>query len=173
MLDLPAHPFPLIRSGGLFLILVGTAIVLGGLVPRRRGLLLAAGGVVAAAVVGLSAGALTRPLGWPTRAQILSLLIAVAFEIAAIVWVRHRLRSRGERTAALAILFVVGLHFLPMGVAFGPVIAVLGLATAINSAAGLRLFRAMPLQGFWLADGGLKIAAGALMFWFPPNLAWG
>jgi hypothetical protein len=173
MVALPAHPFPLIRAGGLFLAIVGIAILLGALLPRRRWLLLAAGAALAAVVVSVAALPLSRPLGVPTRAQVATLFFAVLVEVVAIAWVRSRLRTHPERSVVLAVLLVVGLHFLPMGVAFGPLIAVLGVLAAANAGVGLLLFRTTPLALLWVLDGLLKSVTGVFMFALAPRLAWG
>ena len=173
MIELQAHPSPLIRAGGLFLLIVGAAIVLGAIFPRRIWQVFVAGVALASAAVGFVAVPLTQPLGTPSRTQLVSLLVALAFEGVAIAWVGRRHRPHDERALVLAILAVVGLHFLPMGVAFGPVVAALGLLAAANAGAGLLLFRITPLRVFWLWDGLLKVTAGAVMFWLAPRLAWG
>ena len=58
---------------------------------------------------------------------------------------------------------MVGLHFLPMAVAFGPVVLVLGLAIMLNTTVGLWRLTGMNLQFLWLTDGLLKVTAGVMM----------
>ena len=164
-----AHPFPLLRIGGLLLLVVGTAIVAGGLVPRRAWPLFSAGatlGTVAAVMAGLS---ILRPTGRPTVLQVVSLVVAVVVEIVGIVWANATLRSKGERTLILVTLLVVGVHFLLMAPAFGPMFVVLGACSIGNATVGLR---SRPWSLFWAVDGGLKAAVGAVMLLIAPRLAW-
>ena len=107
------HMFPMIRGGGLFLLVMGVGVILGALWPRRRMTMLIAGGAGATLAIILTADVLARPLGAPTRLQFWALAAAIALEIVLIRVVVARYKRAGERPFLLAILFVVGLHFLP------------------------------------------------------------
>ncbi len=76
-----ATQFPLAAGGGVFLSIVGAAIVLGALRFRSRNVLLAAGAVLATIFTALVAPTLTARAGVPTIAQIIWLAAAVAAEI--------------------------------------------------------------------------------------------
>lgn len=161
-----ADVYPLIRSGGLFVMLIGAAIVLGSIWFRSRNALLGLGATIAAVAVSLSAARLAAPYGVPTFAQVAWLVTAVVAEVVALVFVIRRFAPHGERAVLLAILVVVGMHFLPMAPAFGPLAAVLGVVCAVNALAAVRI-SGYPLRAVWAIDGGLKIAVGALMWWLP------
>lgn len=75
----------------------------------------------------------------------------------------RRLWQRGERTVTLGVMAVVGGHFFPMVMAFGPVVGVLGLVTIGNAAVGLWVARKSRLRMFWFVDGMLKLAFGGVM----------
>ena len=94
---LGVHPFPLIRGGGLFLLLVGLAIMVGAVAPRRLWASFIAGVIIASAVVALTAIRLAAPLGKPTPFQLDSLMVAVFIEVMAIGWLGSRLRAATER----------------------------------------------------------------------------
>ena len=51
MADFP-HTFPMVRAGGLFIVIMGVSVVCGGLFPGQRKLLLALGGVTATLAIG-------------------------------------------------------------------------------------------------------------------------
>ena len=68
----------MIRAGGLFILLMGIGVLLGGLWPRRRMALLMAGGAAATVAIILTANVLTRPLGMPTQIQFWALVAAIA-----------------------------------------------------------------------------------------------
>jgi len=166
-----AHPFPLIRGGGLFLLLVGLSIMVGAVGPRRLWASFIAGVIIASAVVTLTAIRLTAPLGRPTAFQLESLIAAVLIEVIAIGWLGSRLRAATERQRILSILLAVGVHFFVMGPAFGPLVVLLGLLSVANAVAGLRA-AATPWLVFWVIDGVLKAGIGGTMFWSAPRITW-
>jgi hypothetical protein len=163
-----AHSYPMAPSGGLFVFVLGLGIVLGAFFTRARYILLGASGGIAVLTLPAFARSLTAPFGVPSAIQIWSMVLAVAFEAAAIFLAIRRLRARGERAVNLGILIAVALHFLVMTPALGPVVVVLGVLTALNAWGGLRSQR-LSLQAHWLLDGSLKLVAGALL-WFAPRL---
>jgi hypothetical protein len=150
-------------GGGLFLAIVGAGIVLGALFPNKRDFLLICGFVVAAAALVIFGGRLMAPFGNPTRLQLWFLFCSIALEIVLFRFGMPRYRQAGERSARLASLFVVGVHFLPMAVALGPLCLALGIILCLCSGAGLWLRPSLPLNGLWAADGLLKIAFGSVM----------
>ena len=158
------HLFPMIRTGGLFILIMGVGVILGGLWPRRRIAMLIAGGAGATLAIMLTANVLTRPLGVPTRTQFWALAAAIALEMVLIGIVVARYKRAGERPFLLAILFVVGLHFLPMSITFGPLCAVLGLCAMANAGIGLSSLRGISLSRLWIIDGVLKLFFGGFMF---------
>jgi hypothetical protein len=103
------------------------------------------------------------PFGNPTRVQLWFLFGSIALEIALFRFGMPMWRRAGERSARLGSLFMVGLHFLPMAVAFGPMCLALGVALCVCSGAGLWLKPSLSLNGFWAADGLLKIMLGSVM----------
>ena len=159
-----ADLFPLIRAGGLFLMIVGAAILIGALRLRWRNPLLGAGAALATAATILTAAHLTAPYGIPTRFQIGSLVFAVLLEGVALAWAIRRFSRRGERAMTIAVLAIVGAHFLLMAPAFGPLIFLLGMLTLGNALAGAR-FQNYSLQTLWAMDGFFKLALGGAMFY--------
>lgn len=121
--------------------------------------------MVGAATATLAIVAFARPLafGAPTAIQLWFLFGALAAEGALIPLAVARYRQAGERAVLLAILFVVGLHFLPMAVTFGPLRAALGLALCAVAGAGLWLRPDLSLDRLWAADGLIKIGFGTAM----------
>ena len=162
-----AHAFPMVRAGGLFIFVMGLGVVLGAVFPARRRLLLIFGAVAATLTIILSAARLSAPFGPPTRTQLWFLFGSIGVEVFLIRLAVALYREAGERSLLLAILFVVGLHFLPMAVAFGPACAAMGASLSVCSGVGLWLRPSLPLNGLWAADGMLKIGFGALMFLVP------
>ncbi len=162
------HPYPLIRGGGLFLMVMGAGVVGGAVWRSVRWRLVAWSLGGAALVTTIFARGLARPLGQPTARQLVALAGALGLEWVLMRIVGYRFR-RGERQFELAVLFVVGLHFLPMALAFGPLLVLLGLLSVANAAAGIWIARETPLLVFWAVDGVMKMAIGALMFFVAPS----
>jgi hypothetical protein len=158
-----ADLFPLVRGGGLFLIIVGVAILLGALQFRWRNPLLGAGAALATAATIATAAHLAAPFGSPTLLQVGSLVVAVLLEIVVLAWAIRRFSSQGERVATIAVLAVVGAHFVLMAPAFGALIVLLGALTVANALARLH-FKTYALRTLWAVDGLLKLAVGGAMF---------
>lgn len=158
------YMFPMVRAGGVFILIMGVGVALGAVAPTRRRLLLISGALVATiAIIGLAAR-LSAPFGTPTRLQVWFLFGSIAAE-AVLVRVAVKLYlPAGERSLLLAILFAVGLHFLPMAVAFGPACAALGVTLCACAGFGLWLRPAIGLNRLWALDGIIKMAFGAAMF---------
>ncbi|WP_067179806.1 DUF6609 family protein [Microtetraspora niveoalba] len=162
------HPYPLIRGGGLFLIFVGLGF-LGSWTFNKYWLQFMIGGFIAGFTAsGLSA--LLPSLGSPSFAQIAGLVGSFVIEMGLIYLAITTTKDADERTQILSILFVVGLHFLPMGLAHGPLITTLGVLTAINALIGLRLARATPTPVFGVVDAVLKLGFGCVMLFAYPAL---
>lgn len=159
-----AYAFPMVRAGGVFILVMGVGVALGAVVPKRRRLLLVLGAVFATIAIVTLAGRLSAPFGPPTKLQVWFLFGSIAAE-AVLVRVAVRLyRLAGERSLLLGILFAVGLHFLPMAVAFGPACAALGVALCACAGFGLWVRPAIGLDTLWALDGITKMAFGATMF---------
>ena len=145
------------------MVIVGGAILLGALQFRWRNALLGAGAALATAATIITATRLGAPYGPPTRLQIGALIVAVLLEVVALSWVMRRFSPRGERALTIAVLSVVGAHFVVMAPAFGPLVVLLGLLTVANALAGV-YFRTYSLRTLWAVDGFLKMSLGAAMF---------
>jgi hypothetical protein len=158
-----SHWFPMIRAGGLFILIMGFGVICGGAFPSQRKLLLILGAAAATTAISLTAAALSRPFGIPTKTQFWALAAAILIEVILIRVVIARYKSAGERTFLLMMLLVVGFHFIPMAITFGPLCAILGVVAMANAATGLWLKRDIGLSRFWFLDGVLKIGIGGLM----------
>jgi hypothetical protein len=159
-----SRTFPMSSAGGLFILMMGIGVALGGIFSKHRKPLLVLGAVAGSIAIGVCVNALTRPLGMPTPMQFWALAAAILLQIVLIGVVVARYRRSGEYTLLLAILFVVGFHFLPMAIAFGPLCAILGVTTMANAGVGLWAKRDSSLKSYWIIDGALKIVFGGLMF---------
>jgi hypothetical protein len=153
----------MIRAGGLFILIMGCGVLLGALLPVYRKVFLGIAVAVASLAMVFLGPGLSASLGPPTRLQLMALIGAILIEGPLIRVAVARYRAAGERPLLLAILFVVGIHFLPMGIAFGPLCMGLGVALCFNAGTGLWLAPSLPLNALWSVDGLLKMAFGAAM----------
>ena len=153
--------YPMARRGGLFLVLIGAsliaAIALGGDELVSYPVFFAGLGL---AVVSLFvSGRLSD--GRPTRAQLLALAVALALEVVLFAILPRVLPpGTSEPVRWLWVLMIVGVHFLPMAVSFGPLFLLLGGACISNAALGL-LLPEVPFELFGFVDGALKLLVGA------------
>jgi hypothetical protein len=148
------------RRGGLFLVIVGAgliaAIALGRDTLVSYPVFFAGLGLAVASL--LVSGRLSD--GAPTRAQLLALAAALALEAVLFALLPRMLPpSTPERVRWLWALIIVGVHFLPMAVSFGPLFALLAGACISNAALGLLLPDA-PFGLFGVFDGALKVFVG-------------
>ncbi len=162
-----AHPYPMIRTGGAIILGAGLGWMLGLLAPGRRHIL-AGAGFALGVIVGMF---LQAPPGTPSPLQVGALIGAIVLEAALIVYVINKVADERERI--LWILFCVGLHFLPMGLSFGPTMVALGLINMAGAWYGLRIARTAPVAAIGAADFVAKIAAGALMVFAAPRWTFG
>jgi hypothetical protein len=162
-----SHPYPMIRSGGLFLIMIGTGIILGAIFPEHSWHAFGISVFVGSVALTLWARSLTAPLGIPTRSQIGTLIIAVIVELIFIYFLPRFFPPKTEHHFRLLILLIVGVHFLIMTPAFGPLITIVGILTIINAGLGLRTGTPIAFFKIWGIDGILKLSVGAIMLCFP------
>jgi hypothetical protein len=165
MFDLGAYAsaWPLAVLGGLFVLAMGIAVIFGSVIPRRRMALVWLGFLagLAAIVLGVTELGIDPPR--PTRFQTLSLIVAIALELAAFSFLMRPLYRRGERAVITGTLAIVGAHFIVMWPAFGPMIGALGIACCANAAAAW--FTSYSPRAAWFLDGVLKLGFGVLMAW--------
>jgi hypothetical protein len=162
-----AYAFPMVRAGGVFIFIMGAGVVLGALLPNKRRSLLIFGAAVATIAIVFLAARLSAPFGAPSRLQLWFLFGSIGAEAILVRVAVVLYRQAGERSLLLAILFAVGLHFLPMAVAFGPICAALGLTLCVCAGIGLWLTPDIPLNRLWASDGFIKMTFGAIMLLAP------
>ena len=155
------HPFPLIRGGGLFLMGIGAGFLLGWIFPMVWVPFAIVG--AAAGIVGSGLSALLPKLGpyqWP---QVAALIGAIFIEMGLIYLVVKRYQNADQRTLLFSILFVVGVHFVIMGAAHGPLILILGVLTMLNAGLACGDGDRCGLQGRRAASSGV----GRGFFYYP------
>jgi hypothetical protein len=157
------YPYPMTRGAGLFILLVGLGIAIGGLLGKKYVLrLLIVGGVLAVLSQILQVKGLTDFGGAPTQTQLYALYLGIVFEAVLIGLVVFFIRDRGSRKFWLWILLVVGIHFVVLAFAQGPPLFLLAILSIANALVGLRITNTSYLT-FWTIDGALKLAIGAWM----------
>ena len=153
----------MVRSGGLFILLVGLGILAGAALGENHLLPpLIVGAFLAIIAQSVFRSRLVRPLGSPTRFQVTALIGAIILEMNTTAVVAYEFHFRQSRSFWLWILLVVGGHFLIIAIAQGRLPFLLGVACVANAVVGLWLPQA-PLAIFWSIDGVLKIIVGSLM----------
>lgn len=165
MLASRPHPFPTVRSGGLFLILIGLTVMLSALFsgsrPMRPVIFIA--GTAIAILVGLILLRHRLAFGEQTAAQRKAVFAALFTEGIGVWLVVELVGTDDLRTLWLWLFLVVGLHFLVFSLVHGPKMLVLGVLVAANAAIGL-LLPSLPFLALALIDAVLKVGIGVLLF---------
>jgi len=164
MSDAGSYKYPMVRGSGAFLGCVGLGLILAILwaedAPVNTRLL------GYSAILGIVAIPIVRklfPLGRPKAIHILAMSGAVALELFLFWLVFSRLpKDTQPQTRWLWALLLVGLHFIPMGLALGRRIVILGVACAAVAASALFL-GLLPFSWTVVVDGILKVGFGASM----------
>lgn len=157
--------FPLMRGGGAFLVAIGLGILVGSFGSRKWR--------VVWLLMGAAIGILIMTIGGATRLifdkgvrppiwQSVVLGIAILVEGYLVGFVVRKFPDIDSRPFWMWMLFIVGAHFLILGLSHGPICALLAILCMANAWSGLRA-PAVDLRVFWAIDGALKIGAGALM----------
>lgn len=151
------HPYPLVRSGGLFLVLIGAGIIID--------VALSGAFIVGTALALISLMfAKVLSFGKPTRMQTVALALAIILEIVLLIIMANVLPAGITVSIRLMwILVIVGVHFLPMAVCFGPRFAIVGILCIVNGLAGLVLNN-VSSELFLIVDGALKVGFGLWLF---------
>jgi hypothetical protein len=163
------HPYPNIRGGGLFLVIVGMGLIVGGLLGEGRMVKLFYLSFLAACIALAVFGRRLRgSLGTPTQQQILSIPAAILLELILIVWVGHVFHGHPgqERSYILWLLLVIGIHFIVFALSMGPLMLLVAGLCILNAAVGL-LLPAISVVVFWILDGAIKLVVGSLMLRAP------
>jgi hypothetical protein len=153
----------MVRSGGLFVLLVGLGILAGAILGEHHFIPpLIVGACLAIIAQSIFRNRLVRPLGTPTRFQVMTLIGAIVLEMILVTLVAYAFHFHQSRSFWLWILLVVGIHFLIIAMAQGKLLVLLGVACVANAILGLCLPHA-PLAIFWFIDGLMKIIVGSWM----------
>jgi hypothetical protein len=160
-----AELFPLMRGGGAFLVAIGLGILIGSFGSRRwRVIWLIAGAAVGILIMAVGGATRlifddgVRPPVW----QWVVLGIAFLVEGYLVSVVVRKFPDMDSRPFWMWMLFIVGAHFLILGLSHGPVCALLAFVCMVNAVIGLRSTQ-VDLRVFWAIDGVLKIIGGAVM----------
>jgi hypothetical protein len=160
---------PMAPLGGLFVGTIGVFLILGALLPAMRMKLTYVGFAAGTAALFLG-GRLAVGLPAPSRLQVISLVLAIVMEIGMFIILMPRARRRGERAVLVTTLAIVGVHFLVMLPAFGPLIGVLGVLCLLNAAIAWRN-PSYRIDLAWFLDGAMKLGLGIVLVMTSPLFA--
>lgn len=150
-------------GGGAFLACVGAALLASVFLPDAMlgylliaGFLAGAAGIIIASIIGRRRG-----FPRPRTLHVVIVWLCVAAELLVFAFA-FPLLPPDPRTLTLGVVILVGLHFLPMSVAFGAIIGWLGLACVLIGCAGFA-FPQLSLSAISLTDALLKLGCGLVM----------
>ena len=162
--DGSSHPYPMVRSGGLFLLLVGAGVVGGTFSAGERIVneqVFFAG--LGAAILSLFAARWVS-FGPGTRLQMTALFGALGLQAILLVTAARVIGPMPADRLWYRTMIIVGLHFLPMAFVFGPRMLLLGTACIVNATIGF-VAPAVPFSLISVVDGVLKVGFGMWMLW--------
>lgn len=156
------QPYPTIRRSAVLVLILGVSLVAQTAVlayPFAYSILLA----------GIAAGAIAFTFfkgrylyGKPTPLQSVAIYVALILGVILLIGLFVFLPDYASRTFLLAMLLVIGIDFLPLSIASGPMLLLLASLCILNAVLGLWL-QGLPLTIFAGIDGVLKIIFGILM----------
>jgi len=155
--NIPPHPYPMVRAGGVFLVFFGAGIVIN---------IFLSGAFLVGVVLAVMSLMFSKTLsfGKPRPFQIIALVCAIVLEIILFFIIFQALPADIAGPVRLMwILLIVGVHFLPMAISFGPRFGILGVLCIVNALTALILIGAVN-EIFLLVDGVLKFGFGIWLF---------
>ena len=158
------NKYPMRRSGGLFLILIGITLLFSfwfshEYIINHKVFML---GMIISIFSFTTIKYFSQ--GRPSKYQVIALGLALLLEfILAILLVNIMPPETTERSIWLYGSIIVGIHFLPMAYCFGTIMLFLGIGCIINAVTGLLLTQ-FPYEVFGIIDGILKLGVGIIMF---------
>ncbi|HKA22021.1 MAG TPA: DUF6609 family protein [Blastocatellia bacterium] len=161
--------YPMTPYAGVFVATVGVCVIAGAVLPNHRASLVWIGFALGAMLLVAFGQIFSTGLHPPSFLQVSFLALAIVLEIAGFRYLMPIMRPRGERATLTATLGIVGVHFLVMLPAFGPLIGGLGFGCTLN-AAGLWRIPAYRPRFAWFVDGCLKLVFGTAMIATSPIL---
>lgn len=158
--DTLLYPYPMVRAGGLFLVFFGAGIIIN---------IFLSGAFIVGSILALMSLMLSKKLsfGRPRRFQIMALVLAIVLEMVLFfIMIQVLPADIAEPVRLMWILLIVGIHFLPMAISFGPRFGILGLLCVVNALTALVLIGAVN-EIFLFVDGVLKFGFGVWLFKSP------
>ena len=156
------HPYPMIRSSAVLLLILGVSVVTETAVrayPFAYSIFF----------VGVAAGALAFTFfkerylyGKPTPLQASAVYVALVLGALLLTGLLLFIPDHASRTFLLVLLLVIGIDFLPLSIASGPLLLLLAGLCILNALLGL-WWQGLSLTYFAGIDGVLKIIFGVLM----------
>src|SRR5215469_10758305 len=131
-------PYPMRRAGGVFVTFIGAGLIAA--IAFSGSALVNYNVFFRGAALGIISLFFARRLstGRPTRAQVIALIGAIALEVILFALMGRLLPPGTEENVRwLWVNAIVGMHFLPMAICFGPRFLILGAACIANALVGL------------------------------------
>src|SRR5205085_3661143 len=161
------HPYPTIRRSAVLLLILGVSLV-------AEAPALAYPFAYSILPVGIAAGAIAFTLfkgrylyGKPTPLQSAAIFVALVLGAILLTGLLVFLPDFASRRFLLVLLLLLGIDFLPLSIASGPLMLLLAGLSILNALLGLWL-QGVSLTVFVGIDGLLKIIFGILMLMARP-----
>ncbi len=156
------HPFPSILRSGVLVLILGVSSVSGVAVAvYPHSYLIYFVGIVAAALA-FTFFKDRYKYGRPTTAQLIAIYVALILGVLLLIGLFVFMPDYRSRNFLLWMFLIIGIVFVPLSVASGPLMLLLAALCIVNALLGLWL-HSISFSIFGLVDGVLKIIFGLLM----------
>lgn len=156
------HPFPtILRSGVLVLILGMTSVSGVAVAVYPNSYIIYFVGIVAAALAFTFFKDRYR-YGRPTTVQLIAIYVALVLGVLLLIGLFVFMPDYGSRNFLLVLFLIIGIVFIPLGIASGPLMLLLAGLCIVNALLGLWL-HSISFSIFGLVDGVLKFIFSGLM----------
>jgi len=160
----PLYPYPLIRNGGLFLIVIGISILATLMVGNT--FVLSTGMTMALLSLILSN---TLAISTPAKVQESVLFSSIIIGFALIIFMVNMLEINiVSKTHWIYFFIILGFYVFHLSFYFGPLFQLSGCLLILNASLGI-LFQDLSTEMLIIMQGGTNIGFGAAVLFFPSS----
>jgi hypothetical protein len=156
------HPYPTILRGGVLVLILGVSMIFGTAVDAYPFYYRVFFTGIVASVLAFIFFKQRYLYGKPTPLQSGAIYAALILAVLLLVGLFVFIPDYGSRTFLLLMLLIIGIDFIPLSIAAGPLMLLLAALCILNALLGLWL-QSLSFTIFTGVDGVLKIIFGILM----------
>jgi hypothetical protein len=156
------HPYPTIRRGGVLVLILGVSMIFGTAVDAYAFYYRVFFTGIVAAVLAFIFFKQRYLYGKPTPLQTGAIYAALILGVLLLAGLFVFVPDYGSRAFLLLLILIIGIDFIPLSIAVGPLMLILAVLCILDAVLGLWL-QGLSFTIFTGVDGVLKIIFGILM----------